>query len=362
MNKRTPLFAQHLQAEAKFLTFAGYDMPIEYVGILKEHAAVRTAAGLFDVSHMGRIECRGRDAAAFLQGLTTNDVHLLTDGQAQYSFFCNERGGIIDDFILYRVADDRYRLIVNAANLDTDWHWLIAHRQGDLQLKNQTEATALLALQGPLAESILQPFAIARLADYPAFHFCETHVHGLPAVVARTGYTGEAGFEITVAAPDAAAVWKALLAAGAKQGLIPCGLGARDTLRLEMGYRLHGHDMTDQTTPWEAGLDWVVKLGKGEFLGREALVKQRASGLRRVLVGFRMVDPGIPREGYSIIEQRKPIGYATSGTLSPTLRKGIGLGYVPQVHSALGTKFFIDIRGKERLAEVTSLPFVATSS
>lgn len=355
--KRTPCFAQHIRLDAKMVEFAGFEMPIQYAGILQEHHAVREAAGLFDVSHMGEIDVRGAGASAFLQRLTANDVAKLTDGKAQYSLFLNERGGVIDDIIVYRFAANHYLIVVNAANAETDWHWCLGHQEGDVVLKNVSEDYALLALQGPVAETILQPLAVADLRALISFACTKTTVGGVAATVARTGYTGEPGFECLVPAGHAATLWSLLLEKGKPLGLQPCGLGARDTLRLEMGYRLHGHDMTEQTTPFEAGLEWVVKLDKGEFIGRSALVQQRQEGVKRTIVALRMIDPGIPREGFPIVSQRKPVGYVTSGTLSPMLRKGIGLAYVPPPLAALGTKFSIDIRGKERLAEVVNLPF-----
>ncbi|MBI2346976.1 MAG: glycine cleavage system aminomethyltransferase GcvT [Deltaproteobacteria bacterium] len=357
MSKRTPLYAQHISLDAKMVEFAGFEMPLEYSGIIDEHHAVRNAAGLFDVSHMSQIECRGRDSALLLQYLTVNDVAALVDGKAHYSLLLNERGGIIDDIIVYRHAADHYLLVVNAGNADTDWHWLLGHQQGDVTLTNRSGTSALLALQGPNAEEILQPGTTSDLKALKSFHSVRTTVQGLPVVIARTGYTGEAGFELSMDGSDSPKCWQWLIDTGSSRGLKPCGLGARDTLRLEMGYRLHGHDMNDKTTPWEAQLGWVVKLGKRDFCGRAALVAQQAEGCKRLLVAFKMVDVGIPRETYPIISQRKPVGYVTSGTHSPSLRKGIGLGYVPPKLAAEGTKFSIDIRGKERLAEVVALPF-----
>lgn len=363
MNHRTPLYAHHCQLGARMAPFAGYDMPIEYTGIIAEHTAVRTAAGLFDVSHMGEIECNGPGATALLQWLTPNDVALLGDGTAQYSMLLNERGGIIDDIIIYRHAADYYLIVINAANAETDWHWLLAHQRGDVTLRNVSETWCLIALQGPRAIDILRPLTNAPLDTLKPFHFCYAYNIGdCGAIIARTGYTGESGVECFVSATHAPQFWSTLIEAGKAHGLQPCGLGARDTLRLEMGYRLHGHDMNEQCTPFEAGLDWVVKMTKGDFLGRAALQQQQQEGCKRRLVGFQLIDPGIPREGYSIVAQRKPVGYVTSGTMSPTLRKGIGLGYVPVPFVAAGTKFSVDIRGKERLAEVVDVPFYHKNS
>lgn len=357
MSKRTPLYHEHQQAEARLVEFAGYVLPMQYAGILAEHMAVREAVGIFDVSHMGEIECLGADATAMLQSLTPNDVTKLVDGKAQYSMFLNDRGGIIDDIIIYRLAADQYLIVVNAANLDTDWHWLMAHQQGDVVLKNRSDDYALIACQGPSAVKVLASLTDARVAALAPFHCTEAHIAAAHILIGRTGYTGEDGFELFCAPPDAPRIWRALREAGKPHGIQPCGLGARDTLRLEACYRLHGHDMNEQTTPFEAGLDWVVKLDKGEFLGRKALWQQREAGCKRRLVGFQMGDPGIPREGYPIIVNRKPIGYVTSGTMSPLRKIGIGLGYVPPALASIGTKFSVDIRGKERLAEAVATPF-----
>lgn len=358
MTQHTPLYHHHQQLEARLVDFAGWQMPVAYpAGTIAEHKAVRTAAGLFDVSHMGEFEVCGVGATAFLQHLTCNDVAQLHDGEAQYSLLLNEQGGIIDDIIIYRKQADHFLIVVNAGNLETDWHWILAHREGEVKIANLSSTTSLLALQGPLAEKILQPVCDIPLPTIARFTCREGHIGGTDVTVARTGYTGAPGFEIFVDATNAGQVWATLLEHGKPHGLLPCGLGARDTLRLEMAYPLHGHDISDKTTPFETRLGWVVKLDKGPFIGRERLQAQKKSGVQRQLVGFVMSDPGIPREEYPLIVAGKPIGYVTSGTMSPMLKKGIGLGFVPPEFAAIGTKISVDIRGNERVAEVVKLPF-----
>ncbi len=363
MTKQTPLYHHHQQLGGKIIDFAGWLMPVQYgAGTIAEHKAVRTAAGLFDVSHMGEFDIRGSGATAFLQQYTCNDVARLHDGEAQYSMLLNEHAGIIDDIIIYRRGPEEYLVVVNAGNLETDWHWLLAHREGDVQLTNRSDAYALLAIQGPKAEAILQDICDVPLKDIRRFAFRDARVAGVAATVARTGYTGEAGFELFVHSASAGDVWAAIIKAGQPQGLLPCGLGARDTLRLEMAYPLHGHDITDKTTPFETRLNWVVKLDKGNFLGRDVLQQQKRDGVTRQLSGFVMIDPGIPREEYSLIADGKPVGYVTSGTMSPMLKKGIGLGFLPPSLATPGTKISVDIRGNERVAEVVKLPFYQAKS
>lgn len=355
--KRTPLYHHHEQLGGRMVEFAGWAMPVQYIGTIKEHLAVREKAGIFDVSHMGEFDFLGPDALALLQHLTVNNVAALADGQAQYSMLLNERGGIIDDIIIYRFSADHYLMVVNAGNIDTDWHWVLAHREGDIKITNQSSDTALIALQGVLAESILQPLTEAKLGTLKRFTFVKGTIASASTLIARTGYTGAPGFEIFVPSAQAGTVWQTLLDAGTPRGLLPCGLAARDTLRLEMGYPLHGHDISPKVSPLEARLQWVVKLDKGPFIGRDALVQLQQDGCQRQLVGFRMIDRGIPREGYSIVLDHRPVGYVTSGTISPCLQVGIGMGFVPTTHTAPGTKFAIDIRGTERVAEVVTLPF-----
>ncbi len=359
--QQTPLYHHHEQLGGRLVNFSGWALPVQYRGTLSEHMAVREHAGIFDVSHMGEFEFRGPEALPFLQQITANNVAKLVDGQAQYSLILNERGCIVDDIIVYRYSAEHFLMVVNAGNLDNDWHWVLAHKTGALDVSNISKQTALMALQGPRAELILQPLTPAPLPTIKKFYFAKNTIAGMPVTIARTGYTGSAGFEIFCANGDAGAIWSQILDAGRSKGLEPCGLGARDTLRLEMAYPLHGHDITDKTTPLETNLMWVVKLDKGDFIGRDALLAQQQSGLSRRLVGLLMTDPGIPRTGYPLIAGHKPIGYVTSGTISPMLKKGIALGFVPLDFTAPGTKLSVDIRGSERVAEVVATPFIGAA-
>lgn len=357
MDKRTALYVHHEQLGAKFVPFAGWSMPVQYSGTLAEHAAVRERAGLFDVSHMGLFCVEGPDASALLQYLTPNDLARIGDGQAQYSMFLNDTGGVVDDIIIYRERADRFLIVVNAGNLEKDWHWIMAHQRGDVRVTDLSKDTALIALQGPKAQAMLQPLVAGDLATLKRFGFRHDTIAGVPVTVARTGYTGSPGFEMFVPSASAGVAWKALLDAGTSHGILPCGLGARDTLRLEMAYPLHGHEISEKISPLEARLDWVLKLDKPEFIGRDALRTQRDKGLARVLVGLRMTDSGIPRDGYSVVHAHKPVGYVTSGTMSPSLKVGIGLALVPPALSTPGTMLAVDIRGRERAAEVVATPF-----
>ena len=360
MAKRTPLYATHRALGARLVEFGGWEMPVQYTGIIEEHHAVRRQAGLFDVSHMGEIELRGPHALAACQHLTVNDVGRLRDGQAQYSLLCRPSGGVVDDIIVYRLAADRVLLCVNAANTDTDVAWVREHA-GGAEVVDRSAEFAQLALQGPLATRILQAVTAVAVEDLAAFACCEGEVAGCRTLLARTGYTGEDGWEIYCAPDDAPGLWAALLDAGAPSGLRPAGLGARDTLRLECALPLYGHELTDRTTPLEAGLGWVVRFAKGPFIGREALLRQRDEGVARRLIGVVARD-GIPRQGYRIVQAGKPVGAVTSGTKSPTLGKAIGLGYVAATLGAPGTALNIEIRGRLVDAEVVPLPFYRRAS
>ena len=300
--RKTPLYDEHVRLGAKLVPFGGFAMPVQYpTGIRAEHEAVRTAAGLFDVSHMGEFRVEGPGALELVSGITTNDPSRLSIGQAQYSAMCIEDGGIQDDLVVYRLGEDLFRLVVNAANLAADWAHVVEHAgEADAELTDESEEIALLALQGPAAPEILQPLASEALDPIGFYHFVEGRVDDVPAVISRTGYTGEDGFELYVAASDAGRVWRRLLQAGESVGLVPAGLGARDTLRLEMGYALYGNDIDRKTTPLEAGLGWLVKLDKGPFVGREALRRQKEEGIRRRLRGFRLTERGFPRAGYPV--------------------------------------------------------------
>ena len=356
--KRTPLYAEHVSAGAKLVPFAGYEMPVQYrTGILAEHQAVRTRAGIFDVSHMGEIEVRGPQALDLVQYVTTNDASTLVVGQAQYSVICREDGGCIDDCIVYRF-EDVYMIVVNASNRDKDHDWILHHAENfDVEIEDKSDEVALIALQGPKAQNILARVTESPIDSIKYYHFATGDVAGAAAVISRTGYTGEDGFELYVNANDAAMVWRRLLDAGASDGLIPAGLGSRDSLRLEMGYALYGNDIDDRHTPLEAGLAWVTKLDKADFIGKEALAKQKTAGVRQKLVGFVLKEKGFPRHGYEVRYNGEAGGEVTSGTVSPSLEVGVGLAYVPTEASKAGTQIEIVVRDKTIAAEVTRPPF-----
>ena len=355
MSQRTPLFDAHVRAGGRMVDFAGWEMPVQYEGILAEHQCVRERVGLFDVSHMGEVVFRGPQALASLQRLFTNDLSHCADGQAQYGCLCREAGGIVDDVVVYRRAADDLLVCVNAANRHKDHEWLRGHAFG-AEVADESDAFAQLALQGPLAAAVLQRLTAARLSSVGTYRFTQGEVGGLPCLVARTGYTGEDGFELFCDPAQASRLWEAILDAGRPESVRPCGLGARDSLRLEMAYRLYGSDMDDATTPLEAGLSWVVKLDKGDFTGREALQRQKEAGLSRKLVGFTLVEPGIPRHGYPVLRDGKPVGAVTSGTKSPTLGTSVGLAYVPPALTAEGSTFAVGIRGRDVAAKVVKTP------
>ena len=356
--KRTPLYAMHCQLGARLIQFGGWEMPVSYSSIMEEHQRVRTHAGLFDVSHMGEIEISGPRAEAAVQYLTLNDVRPLHTHHLQYSALCNEAGGLLDDLTVCRLASDRFLLIVNAANIDKDFHWIMTHLGPGARADNCSDAKALLALQGPEAETILQRLSAAPLGALPYYHALVTRVDGHAALVSRTGYTGEDGFEVLVEAAHAVAVWQALMEAGQAYGLLPVGLGARDTLRLEARYLLYGQDMDETTNPLEVGLGWITKLDKGEFLGRDALTRLKAAGVRRRMLGFIMQDRGIPRAHYPVMQDGQVIGEVTSGTMSPTLGQAIGTALVRSTSVQTGSTISIDIRHKAVPAQVVPSPFV----
>jgi aminomethyltransferase len=358
MAQRTPLYDVHVRAGARMVEFAGWVMPVQYQGIIAEHETVRERVGLFDVSHMGEVVFRGPKALESLQRLFTNDLGRCVDGQAQYGCLCRESGGIVDDVVVYRRAADDLLVCVNAANRQKDFDWLHGHAFG-ADVTNESDAWAQLAVQGPRAAEVVQRLTPVRLSSVGTYRFAPGDVAGIPCTIARTGYTGEDGFELFCASDEAPRLWAALMDAGRPEGIQPCGLGARDSLRLEMAYRLYGSDMDDSTTPLEAGLSWVVKLEKGDFIGRQALQKQKETGLSRKLVGFTLTDPGIPRHGYAVLQDGKPVGTVTSGTRSPTLETSIGLAYVPPGLAAEGSTFAVDIRGRAAAAKVIKTPFHA---
>ncbi len=354
--KRTPLFPVHVKAGAKMVPFGGWEMPVQYTGIVEEHRAVRRAVGLFDISHMGEFEVAGPEALAVLQRLTTNDVATLEVGQVQYSLLCYPDGGIVDDLTVYRLAKDRFMFTVNAANIDKDWAWVSEHG-GGARWRNLSAETALLAVQGPKAEKCVQRLADRDLSGIRYYWCVEGRAAGVPTLISRTGYTGEDGFELYAAAADAERLWFALLEAGEPDGIMPVGLGARDTLRLEMRYALYGNDIDQTTNPLDAGLGWVVKLGKSDFIGRSAIERVKAAGPRRKLVGFEMVDRAVARHGYKILKEASEVGVVTSGSYGPAVDKYIGVGYVAADLAQVGTEIDVEVRGSPRRARIVPTPF-----
>ena len=356
--KRTPLYQIHVSAQAKLVDFAGWEMPIQYSGVVDEYQTVRTAAGLFDVSHMGRLTVEGRDAVAFLQQVTTTNPDPLAVGAAQYSMVCTPSGGIKDDIFIYRLAPTRYLVCVNASNREKIYSWFCAKApQGDVRLEDESSHLAQIALQGPQSPHILRaicPDAADRLKPRQCL---ETSILGAQGIVSRTGYTGEVGYELYLPASSAAATWAALMKAGEKAGIKPCGLGSRDLLRLEVGYLLYGNDMDEQTTPLEASAAFAVDFTKGEFIGSQVLREQKEKGPTRRLVGFELIEKGVPRHGMKVLAAGKEIGVVTSGNLSPRLQKGIGLASVAASFSQPGARFQVDIRGRLQDAVCVKLPF-----
>ncbi|MFL6214429.1 MAG: glycine cleavage system aminomethyltransferase GcvT [Blastocatellia bacterium] len=358
MLKRTPLYESHIILGARMVEFAGWEMPVQYSGPIPEHMAVRQSAGLFDVSHMGEVEVRGPDALALVQRLTTNDVTKLQDNQVQYTTMTNDAGGIIDDFLVYRYNEDYFLLVVNASGTDGDFAWIKQHSNGlNVEVHNTSDGYGLLALQGPRAEFILQRISDHMLDRIPYYWSQQLAVDGVDCRVSRTGYTGEDGFEILCHAADALHIWNRLLVIGQSDGLTPCGLAARNTLRLEAAFRLYGNDMDQTTTPLEAGLGWVVKLNKGDFIGRDVMQRQKAEGLRRKLVGFEVLDKAPARDGYPVMIAGQQVGTVASGSYAPLLKKNIGMLYLPIEHTRVGTEFSVVIRGREVPARVVETPF-----
>ena len=361
--KRTPLHDEHVRLGGKIVPFAGFEMPVQYpAGITAEHRAVRETAGLFDVSHMGEFIVRGPQALDLVQRITINDASKVEVGQAQYSAMCLETGGMVDDLLVYRYAD-RYMLVVNASNLEKDWAWVTSHAADlDVELEDVSDATALLALQGPAAREILRPLVDIDLDAVTYYRFTTGKVAGIPGTIAGTGYTGEDGFELYLPSEHAVSVWTAVMKAGKGAGLAPAGLGARDSLRLEMGYALYGNELDADHTPLEAGLAWITKLDKDEFVGRGALLAQKKEGMRRRLVGITLGERAFPRHGYPIVSSGEPVGVVTSGTVSPSLGIGVAMGYVPTKLGAPGTKLQVDARGRSLDAVVTRPPFYTEGS
>ncbi|WNS74209.1 glycine cleavage system aminomethyltransferase GcvT [Bacillus sp. DTU_2020_1000418_1_SI_GHA_SEK_038] len=358
--KRTPLFDVYKDYGAKTIDFGGWDLPVQFSSIKEEHEAVRTKAGLFDVSHMGEIEVKGPDSLNYLQKMMTNDISKLKTFGAQYTAMCYENGGTVDDLLVYKFADDHYLLVVNASNIEKDYQWLTDHLEGDVTIENLSDKTAQVAIQGPLAESVLQKLtAETNLSDIGFFKFQDqVDINGKKALVSRTGYTGEDGFEIYCDANDVVAIWKDILEAGKEEGVIPCGLGARDTLRFEANLVLYGQEISPEISPLEAGIGFAVKVNKeADFIGKEVLLKQKEEGLTRKLAGIEMIDRGIPRHGYPVFKGEEQIGEVTTGTQSPTLKKNIGLALLNTENTAIGTEVEVEIRGKRLKAVVAATPF-----
>jgi aminomethyltransferase len=357
--QRTPLYEVHRRLGARLVPFAGFEMPVQYRSILEEHAAVRNAAGLFDVSHMGQIHLRGPGALASVERLVSCPAATLKPGRIRYGLLCNDEGGVVDDITVYRSAEDAFLLCVNAANIEKDWRWIVRHADADAELANRSDETALLALQGPAALATLTPLCDFDPARLKRFQFAEGAVAGLPVLVSRTGYTGSDGFELYLDAGGAETLFETLLDTGRPHGLVPAGLGARDTLRLEAALPLYGHELDDTTSPLEAGLGRFVKRAAGGFVGAEAIERRAAAGHERALVGFVVEGRGVAREGYAIARQGRGIGIVTSGAPSPTLGKPIGLGYVPPALAAPGTSVDIVVRERPVPARIVATPFIS---
>ncbi|KAB3531133.1 glycine cleavage system aminomethyltransferase GcvT [Alkaliphilus serpentinus] len=357
--KRTPLYESHKKHGGKLVDFAGWELPIQYEGISGEHEAVRNHVGIFDVSHMGEVEIKGQDATAFVQNLVTNDIGVLADFQILYTLMCYPHGGIVDDLLVYKYHKNHYLLVINAGNIQKDLDWIFKNREGyNVDISDISSITAEMALQGPKAEELLQRLADVDLSQIGFFYFNEkVNIEGAECLVSRTGYTGEDGFEIYLKNEDAEKVWDAIMKAGGDLGIKAAGLGARDTLRFEANLPLYGNEMTEDITPLEAGLGYFVKLNKDHFIGKDALVKQKAEGLTRKIVGFEMEDKGIPRHGYDVLDGDKKIGFVTTGYLSPTLKKAIGLAMVEIKYAELGTTIEILLRNKPSKGKVVSRKF-----
>jgi aminomethyltransferase len=354
--KRTPLFSAHVKAGARMVPFGGWEMPVQYSGIVEEHRTVRASVGCFDVSHMGEFEVEGPGALPALQRLTTNDVAALEVGQVQYAVLCHDHGGIVDDLTVYRLAADRYMITVNASNIDKDWAHVTTQGGGG-RWRNVSESTGLIAVQGPKAEALVGRLADLDVTRIGYYRFAQGKVAGVTTLVSRTGYTGEDGFELYAPAAETERLWNALIEAGRADGVAPIGLGARDTLRLEMRYALYGNDIDDTTNPLEAGLGWVVKPAKGDFLGRAAIERVRAAGPARKLVGIEMTERAVARHGYPVVKNGAPTGVVTSGSYGPSVDRYIAMAYVGSAHAAVGAELGVEIRGQVKSARVVKTPF-----
>lgn len=356
--KRTAFLEIHQRAGAKIVPFGGFEMPVQYAGIMEEHKTVRTAVGVFDVSHMGEFFASGVNALPFLQKITVNDVSKLSPGKAQYSAMCYEEGGIVDDLLIYMLAENSYMIVVNAANIDKDWEWMKKHCPSDVNFENRSDSLSLLAIQGPKSLATLQKLTSVDLSVIPYYHFVQGKLSGIEMTISRTGYTGELGFEIYFDVKHSEAVWNAIFEAGKEFAIAPINLGARDTLRLEMGYCLYGNDIDQTTNPIEGGLGWITKLAKGEFIAKSVINKVKTEGPKRKLVGMLLQEKAVPRHGYPVLVNGVNAGVVTSGTFSPSLGKGIAMGYVNAPYFETGNKVQIDVRGKSFDAEIVPLPFL----
>ena len=358
--KTTPLLDLHKELGAKLVPFAGWNMPIQFAGVLSEHTCVRERVGLFDVSHMGEIEVKGKDAKKFLQFLLSNNVEKMFDGSILYSLMCYETGGVVDDLLAYRFSENHYFLCVNASNSDKDYDWIARHASSfNVNIKNTSSETSQLALQGPDAKNVLQSLCDISLDDLSYYNFRRGMVNNVESLISRTGYTGEDGFELYLSPEKVSEVFRSLMEQGRSYGIQPIGLGARDTLRIEMGYSLYGNEIDDNSTPLDAGLGWVIKFDKGEFLGRGSLLKQKEQGSpRRKLVGLKLLARGVPRAHYQVFKNGESVGEVTSGTFSPTLNTGVGLCYVSSEYSDIGNHLDVKIRDQLVATEVIQLPFV----
>ena len=360
MAKKTPLYDRHIELGGHVVDFGGYLLPTQYSGINNEHNSVRTKAGLFDVSHMGEFIVSGPDGESFLQKMTVNDVASLSVGQAQYSAMCTKNGNIVDDLLVYKKEND-FMVVVNASNLEKDLDWLNSHKVGQVSIEDVSDQTGLIAIQGPRSRNILQTLTDTNLSNIQFYHFTEGKVSGMEAIIARTGYTGELGFEIYASSDDIGEIWDAIMDAGADKGLSPAGLGCRDTLRMEMKFALYGNDIDETTNPLEAGLGWITRLRKDDFMGKKALLEAKANVTRR-LVCLEMTERAIPRQGCPILMNDESVGIITSGTMSPSLETGIGIGYVDLPFDRSGTELVVDIRGKMKVAIVVKPPFYKSGS
>jgi len=358
--KATPLLGLHKELGAKLVPFVGWNMPIQFAGVLSEHTCVRERVGLFDVSHMGEIEVKGKDAKKFLQFLLSNNVEKMFDGSILYSLMCYETGGVVDDLLAYRFSENHYFLCVNASNSDKDYDWIARHASSfNVNIKNTSSETSQLALQGPDAKNVLQSLCGISLDDLSYYNFRKGMVNNVESLISRTGYTGEDGFELYLSPEKVSEVFRSLMEQGRSYGIQPIGLGARDTLRIEMGYPLYGNEIDNNPTPLDAGLGWVVKFDKGEFLGRGSLLKQKEQGSpRRKLVGLKLLTRGVPRAHYQVFKNGESVGEVTSGTFSPTLNTGVGLCYVSSEYSDVGNHLDVKIRDQLVATEVIQLPFV----